>query len=673
MFSLIQSQNTLPYAPMQVSVTGNSVTYKGTTSNINITVTPSTAVFKVLNANKNPVKIGKGSTTVSIDDDLQISLNAGSGAYDIVPSGDSNYNYYIGTIGGSSLTYNITVSKSTISLSAATTSYTYSGFNTTLGYTINGIGADTTPTVSNITNTNVGSYTATLSTNSSTNYTLGTPSTLSWAITKAVLTVTANSNSMNTGRAVPTLGYTVTGFLGSDTLANAITGTPALATTATSSSGVGTYPISVSVGTLSASNYSFTYVAGTMTVTTAPLTPLSATGNSTTTPYSGSSQTVLVFSGINGTYSGSPGSASATQTNAGAYTIYITGTGSYTGTLSGTLTISKVPLTITANNATMTYGSTLPTFSYGVTGLKGSDTSSVITGTVTYTTTGSSSANIGSYTITPTVTGLSATNYTFTPSNGTLTINAATLTASTTSDSATYDGLLKSRPVLSGINGTYTGSTTASGTNAGSYTTTITGSGNYTGSVIGTLTINAAAASSSSARGTTVYQVYDGTTKTYTVFSGLTGLSYSGLTSASGINAGTYPTTITLSGNYTGTVTGYLVVTQAFGYINFYAGETYPAGYTSTVLFSRFVQSANASYTFTTSVSGPGAGDAYIQPGFGVESRSLATAGFVVTLTATISDPNYSESSATTTITFSAYVPSSGDGGSYDGGGTTTY
>jgi hypothetical protein len=753
MFSAVNSQNSLPYIPMQVvSVTGNSKTYTGTSSTIAINITPSTAMYQIRDNNKNVLKTLKGTqSSLNVNSDLNLTLTVGSSNIEIVPSGDSNYNYYIGSIGGT-ITTNIAISASTITLSAATTSFVYTGLNTTLAYTINGIGMDTTPTVSNIINKNVGSYTATLSTNGSSNYILGSPSTLSWSITKAVLTVTANAISMQNGSSVPTLTYSITGFVGGvDNVLNATTGAPSLSTTVTSSSVVGTYTnaISISAGTLASSNYSFTFVSGTMTVTSAPVTQLSTkvSTSSKTVDYTGLSQTItniITFTDPQPTYSPA---ATITQTNAGTYTVNVTGSGSYTGTISGTLTINKVPITITANNATITYGSSLPTFTYTPTGFKGTDTSSVISGTVTYSTTGTSSSNVGTYSIVPTVTGLSATNYTFTAANGTLTIsaatisltgtnqaftydgtaksisytisgtsitdsgysisstsatnagsytarltssssnyavsavnnslnwtiNAATLTATTTSARLTYNGSSQSATVISGINGTYafnTGSTSliVSGTNVGSYTTTINGTGNYTGSVTGTLTISAAAASSSPASGTTVYTVYDGTAKSATVISGLAGLSYSGSAVASGVNAGTYSTTVTLGGNYSGNLTGYLVISQATGFVSLYTPTPIPAGDTNTKLFSDYFQSASSTITWSyESPTGPGAGDAYVQPGYGVQSLSFATAGFSIRITATISDPNYTPGSDTKTIVFSAYVPSSG------GGGTTTY
>ncbi len=87
------------------------------------------------------------------------------------------------------------------------------------------------------------------------------------AVNKSKLTVTANNLSMKKGAAVPTLTYTMTGFVNKDTQANATTGQPLLSTTATLKSAAGKYPIKVTAGTLVATNYSFAFVNGTLTVT----------------------------------------------------------------------------------------------------------------------------------------------------------------------------------------------------------------------------------------------------------------------------------------------------------------------------------------------------------------------------------------------------------------------
>jgi hypothetical protein len=68
----------------------------------------------------------------------------------------------------------------------------------------------------------------------------------------AILTVTANSLAVPFGTA-PVLGATITGFVNGDTI-SLVSGAPALSTTANALSLLGTYPITVGPGTLSAEN-----------------------------------------------------------------------------------------------------------------------------------------------------------------------------------------------------------------------------------------------------------------------------------------------------------------------------------------------------------------------------------------------------------------------------------
>ena len=91
-------------------------------------------------------------------------------------------------------------------------------------------------------------------------------------VTKATLTVKADNKTRVYGAGNPPLTYTITGFVGSDTQASATTGQPSLSTTALTNSNVGSYPITVAVGTLSAADYDFTFVNGTLSVTKADQT-----------------------------------------------------------------------------------------------------------------------------------------------------------------------------------------------------------------------------------------------------------------------------------------------------------------------------------------------------------------------------------------------------------------
>src|SRR5208283_2902159 len=81
----------------------------------------------------------------------------------------------------------------------------------------------------------------------------------------ATLTVTANPATSVYGQPLPSLTYAITGFVNKDP-SSVVSGAPALSTTATTASNAGNYPITVMTGTLSAANYSFFYVNGTLTI-----------------------------------------------------------------------------------------------------------------------------------------------------------------------------------------------------------------------------------------------------------------------------------------------------------------------------------------------------------------------------------------------------------------------
>jgi len=101
----------------------------------------------------------------------------------------------------------------------------------------------------------------------------------------AVLTVTANNISIYPTQAIPTLTYTITGFVYGESAATATTGNPVLSTSAASNSAVGTYPITVAQGTFATTNYTFTFVPGTLTVLS-PTFTITLSSSSITVPSS---------------------------------------------------------------------------------------------------------------------------------------------------------------------------------------------------------------------------------------------------------------------------------------------------------------------------------------------------------------------------------------------------
>ena len=89
--------------------------------------------------------------------------------------------------------------------------------------------------------------------------------TQSFTIYPAVLKVTADSFTVSYGQPLPSLTYKLSGFVNGET-ASVVSGTPLLSTSATPTSNVGSYQITVATGTLAATNYSFLYVNGTLTI-----------------------------------------------------------------------------------------------------------------------------------------------------------------------------------------------------------------------------------------------------------------------------------------------------------------------------------------------------------------------------------------------------------------------
>ena len=90
-------------------------------------------------------------------------------------------------------------------------------------------------------------------------------------VTAAALTITADNQTKVYGAALPTLTASYTGFVNGDTSAS-LTTQPTLTTTATASSHVAGSPYAITASGAVDSDYSITYVAGSLTVTAAPLT-----------------------------------------------------------------------------------------------------------------------------------------------------------------------------------------------------------------------------------------------------------------------------------------------------------------------------------------------------------------------------------------------------------------
>jgi len=272
--------------------------------------------------------------------------------------------------------------------------------------------------------------------------------TVSQVVNQATLTVTAQNASMTFGGTVPTFTYNMTGFVNGDTQSGATTGAPSVTTTATSTSAPGSYPITAALGTLAAANYTFTFVNGTLTDNPAPLVITASSGSMN---YGGTPPIITPnYAGfVNGNTAASlttKPTCSTTATSAspaGTYPSSCSGAVDSNYSISyvnGSVTDSPVVLTITAGNGTMNYGGTPPTITATYKGFVNGDTSASLTPPPTCSTAATSASAPGSYP--SSCSGAVDNNYTFNYVNGSVTVNAATLTVTATNHTKSYGAVL---------------------------------------------------------------------------------------------------------------------------------------------------------------------------------------------------------------------------------------
>ena len=484
------------------------------------------------------------------------------------------------------------------------------------------------------------------STNASSNYTITYLANSTSTITPALLTYSVSSATGNYGSAasLANANAVLTGFVNSTDAANvtpviaAYSGATAVSLAANTP--VGNYAIQVSGLLGSASgNYQIANTGnspGALTITPAPLTitignqattygialTLGTTGFTTSALVNGDS-----VSAVNLVVAGN--AVVAGTTNAGTYSITsggISGVGlsNYTITyVPGAFTVSPKAITVTANNASMTYGdSALPNLSAQSTGLVNGDslTGALSTTATAYNGIAGSASSVGSYAITQG--SLSAgPNYSVTFVPATLTVNPAVLTIAANSQSTTYGTpivLSQTAFTASGlVNGDYVSSATiqyggsqvvAGTTNAGTYSGAITianavgtGLGNYTISYQnGGLQVNKAALTITANSSANFVGLADPV--------GYAGVTYSGLqnadTASSVLGGATVSITrtnssVTSAGTYSGVLVPSLSVSSLQNYTITYVAGNYtivPAG-------QLLVQAGTNTTTYGTTVS----------------------------------------------------------------------
>lgn len=431
------------------------------------------------------------TTVATIVGNTVTIVGAGSATITASQAGNSN------VCPADNLSQILQVNKATLTATVASTSRIYAATNPSFTINYSGLVNGETSSVIDILPTittsatqtsNVGAYPLTLSGGSDNNYTFNyVNGTL--AVNKAALIATATNASRTYGSVNPVFTINYTGFLNGET-SSVIDTQPSTSTTATVTSNVGTYPITL-LGGLD-NNYTINFINGTLTVNKATL---SVTASSTSRTYGAANPTLtLSYLGFQNGESTSVldilptvGTAAVVTSNVGTYPISLSGGSdnnyvfNYT---SGTLTINKAPLTATPTNASRTYGAANPTFGVNYIGFVNGENSSVIDIPPVRSTTATVTSNTGTYPIT--VSGGTDNNYAFTyGAPATLTITKAALTATTTATKVygaanpafpiTYTGFMNGE-TASVIDTAPTAASTATTlSNVGTYPITLTG------------------------------------------------------------------------------------------------------------------------------------------------------------------------------------------------------
>ena len=276
--------------------------------------------------------------------------------------------------------------------------------------------------------------------------------------------------------------------------------------------------------------------------------------------YNGGEQSQTISSvtsdGLDVTYTVSGNSG----TEAGMYTLTVTGTGNFTGTADKAFTIARRDIA----DAVIGLGEGL-TYNGGE---QSQTISSVTAGglDVTYTVSGNSGTEAGTYTLTVAGTG----NFTGTAGKA-FTIARKDIAGAEIElgESLTYNGGEQSQTISSvtsdGLDVTYTVSGEKR-TDAGTYTLTVAGTGNFTGTAGKRFTI--APMDISDAAVTAADVVYNGTAQTTVI----TSVEADGLVLGSGdytaairsaVSVGVYPLTVTGQDNFTGTAKGTFAIVKA--------------------------------------------------------------------------------------------------------------
>ena len=392
-------------------------------------------------ANGEPPSVLSGSPDVSTLADT----NSPVGTYDIQASIGtlSNANYSFSFTNGT-----LTVTQAVLTVKADDQNRPYAAANPTFTVSYSGFvnGEDPSilngsPDVTTLADTTspVGTYNITVAqgglTVSDTNYALAfVKGTL--LVTPLTLTVSVDSTARNYGDANPVFTGTVSGVQNGDSIVATCD------TTATPASPVATYAIFPTLSGEALANYTITTNLGVLTINPAPL---SVTAANASRPYGAANPPLTgTIVGIQNGDAITAGYSASTDTNTpvGTYAIVPMLSGpmsNYSVSINdGVLTVSPTPLLVSADNKSRGYGVTNPPLTVSYLGFVNGEQPAALSGSPDVSTLADTNSPVGTYDIQAGIGTLSNANYSFTFTNGTLTITPYTLVVSADSQTRTY-------------------------------------------------------------------------------------------------------------------------------------------------------------------------------------------------------------------------------------------
>ncbi len=343
------------------------------------------------------------STPNSIVFDQQGSLYIADGGYDLV--------WTVGTAKSQSITFPaldspVQYGAAQIALSATASSGLAVQYVVTGPAIVSGSGS-----TAELNFTGAGVVKVTAQQPGNTEYSAAAPQTQSIIVTKAPLTVTAADATKKHGQPNPSFAPNYSGFVNNDSATKSLTGLPLITTTATTSSPSGTYPLTISQGSLASASYNFIFVNGTLTITgstaqtiTFPTIAPVIYGQTKTLTLNATASSGLA---VQYAVTSGPGQVSgSTLTITGGGTIAITASQTGDDTFAGaspvtqSLLVKPAPLTVTAPTVSYPFGTVITPSLFpapSITGFVGGEGSSLVSGAAQYSTTATGTPQGGTY------------------------------------------------------------------------------------------------------------------------------------------------------------------------------------------------------------------------------------------------------------------------------------